>query len=137
MFTSFRPEASRTKASSGLTTPSGALEDMCAPRNTPGMQPISSDTVRPSTKSPYRMCPRAAAPTSGTACTRSVPKSSLPTSVGYMIISATMISEPDPTEVMPTTRPPTAPMIMVGIGRTLIGTPEGGSVMPAAARRAA
>ena len=32
-----------------------------------------------------------------------------------------MISEPDPTEVIPTTSPPTAPSSTVGTGRTRIG----------------
>ena len=51
----------------------------------------------------------AAAPTSGIAWMRSVPTISFDESSGYININMTMISEPEPTEVMPTIRPPIAP----------------------------
>ena len=78
------------------------------------MQPSSSDVVRSIWKSPNRRCPIAAEATSGTACTRSVPTSSLALSVGYSAISAMMMSDPEPTEVMPTTMPPISPRTIVG-----------------------
>ncbi len=71
---------------------------------------------------PNKKCPSAAAPTSGTACTRSVPTISFEERRGYMIISVTMISDPDPTDVMPTIRPPSAPTAKVGSGRTSAGS---------------
>ena len=110
---------------------------------TPGMQPTSSDAVMPSWKSPNSTCPSAAAPTSGTACTRSVPTSWLARSTGYSISSAMMMSEPEPTLVMPTTRPPTAPMMTVGhdpdVHRRrrrggVLGDPGGAALHPLAQR---
>ena len=55
--------------------PPGALDEICAPMNAPGIAPISSDVVMPNDTCPYSKCPRDAAATSGTACTRSVPTS--------------------------------------------------------------
>ena len=72
-------------------------------------------------RSPKNACPSAAAATSGTACTRSVPTRSLARSFGYSASSATMIRDPEPTEVRPTIRPPAAPSSRVGTGRTVIG----------------
>ena len=49
----------------------------------------------------------AAASTSGTAWTRSVPTSLIADSVGYSISSAIMMTEPEPpTDVIPTSSPP-------------------------------
>ena len=55
------------------------------------------------------ICPSAADATSGTAWTRSVPTSSFALSVGYSAMSAMMINDPEPTDVMPTTMPPARP----------------------------
>ena len=61
------------------------------------------------------MWPKAAEATSGMAWTRSVPTSSRDVSIGYSIIRQTMMSDPDPTEVIPTISPPTMPMRRVGV----------------------
>ena len=74
---SLSAEARSTNARARRTRPPGARDERCAPTQTPGMQPRSSDVVRSSWKSPNRMWPSAADATSGTACTRSVPTSSL------------------------------------------------------------
>ncbi len=83
---------------------------------------------------PKSRWPSAAAPTSGIACTRSVPTISFDESFGYRIIRATMISDPDPTEVMPTISPPSAPITRVATGRTSAGSIM--SVTGASLRRA-
>ncbi len=61
---------------------SGARDETCAPMITPGTAPSSNDPVSPISNSPHSRCPMAAASTSGTACTRSVPTSSFDESVG-------------------------------------------------------
>ena len=53
---------------------------------TPGMLPTSSEAVSDSSKAPQMRWPIVAASTSGTACTRSVPTSSLVDNVGYSIM---------------------------------------------------
>ena len=53
----------------------GSRDDSWAPMNAPGIEPTSSAPVTDSWKSPKMRCPIAAAATSGTACTRSVPTS--------------------------------------------------------------
>ena len=68
-------ESSSTATRIGRMMPSGARDEMRAPKYTPGIAPTSSEVVSPSSKSPNRMWPSAAAPTSGIACTRSVPTS--------------------------------------------------------------
>ncbi len=88
---------------------------------TPGRLPITIDAVSPSLKSPNRMCAMAALATSGTAWTRSVPTICDIGSAGYSSSNMMMISEPEPTEVSPTTRPPRIPMTSVGSGRTTTG----------------
>src|SRR2546429_497925 len=50
------------------------------------------------------------------ACTRSVPTSDFDDSRGYKSISRTIISDPEPTDVIPTIRPPTAPTATLAIG---------------------
>ena len=47
-------------------------------------------------------------------------------SMGYRKMRATMINDPEPTEVIPTMSPPTSPMATVGIGfsRKGAGSPE-------------
>ena len=89
--------------------------------STPGTEPISTAAARSSLRSPKSAWPNAAAVTSGIAWTRSVPTRSFARSRGYSASSTTMISEPEPTEVSPTTRPPAAPTRTVGTGLTLIG----------------
>ena len=117
---SLSAEASSTNASARRISAPGSRDDSCAPMNAPGIEPTSSAAVTDSSRSPKKMWPSAAEATSGTACTRSVPTSSLARSVGYSHISAMMINEPLPTEVMPTTTPPTTPMTTVGSRRTTI-----------------
>ena len=53
---------------------------------------------------------------------RSVPTISFDESNGYISINMTMISEPEPTDVIPTMRPPIAPTTSVGTGRTSAGS---------------
>jgi hypothetical protein len=90
------------------------------------MLPTSSERVRSSRKSPNSRCPTAAEATSGTAWTRSVPTSSEERSIGYRSNNSTIISDPEPTEVMPTTSPPTTPLSTVGRGRKRNGSPGPG-----------
>ena len=63
----------------------------------------------------------AALATSGTAWTRSVPTICDIGSAGYSSSNMMMISEPEPTDVSPTTRPPRIPMTSVATGRTTTG----------------
>ena len=79
---SLRPEASRTNTSAGRIKVSRAREETFAPMYTPGMLPTRIEPVMAKTKSPNRMCPRAAAVTSVMAWTRSVPTSSRVVSIG-------------------------------------------------------
>src|SRR5829696_5684463 len=81
------------------------------------MLPTSSDAVRPSLKSPNSRWPAAAEATRGIAWTRSVPTNSEERSIGYSS-SSTIIREPEPTDVIPTTSPPTTPITTVGSGRS-------------------
>ena len=67
------------------------------------------------------------------AWTRSVPTSSLVDSIGYSSIRATMISDPDPTEDIPTNRPPATPTSTVTTGRTRNGLDAGSSSLTPAA----
>ncbi len=76
------PLASSTTAMARRTNQAGAEDDSLAPTYTPGRLPIRMDVVRPSLKSPNSTCASAADPTSGTACTRSVPTRSPALSVG-------------------------------------------------------
>src|SRR5215217_7045657 len=93
------------------------------------MLPTSSDAVRPTWKSPNSRWPAAAEATRGIAWTRSVPTNSEERSIGYSTSSSTIIREPEPTDVIPTTRPPTTPITTVGSGRswnalTALGVPS-------------
>src|SRR5215217_6259905 len=81
------------------------------------MLPTSSDAVRPTWKSPNSRWPAAAEATRGIAWTRSVPTNSEERSIGYSS-SSTIIREPEPTDVIPTTSPPTTPITTVGSGRS-------------------
>jgi hypothetical protein len=78
------------------------------------MAPTKIEAVSASLKSPNKTWPSAAEATSGTACTRSVPTNSDSLKLGYSIKSMMIISEPDPTEVRPTIRPPAIPISNVG-----------------------
>src|SRR6266511_4309109 len=129
---SFSALASSTTTRATRTSAAGARADSRAPISTPGIEPASTAPAMSRCRSPKKACPSAAAVTSGTAWTRSVPTRSLARRVGYSVRSTTMISEPEPTEVRPTTRPPTAPSSAVGSGRTRTGP---GSPGPAARRR--
>src|SRR5829696_4795973 len=93
------------------------------------MLPTSSDAVRPTWKSPNSRWPAAAEATRGIAWTRSVPTNSEERSIGYSTSSSTIIREPEPTDVIPTTSPPTTPITTVGSGRswnalTALGVPS-------------
>ena len=112
--------------------PSGAFDESRAPTYTAGSAPIRIDVVRPSSKSPTSMCAIAADVTSGTACTRSVPTNCAPRSWGYVSIRQTMMIEPDPTDVSPTSMPPIAPIRIVSGMRTWIA-----SSVPSVSRRPA
>ena len=79
---------------------------------------MMSEVVTENSTWPKASAPSAAATVRGTAWVRSVPTSWLAPSIGYRNSSSTIISEPEPTEVMPTMTPPTMPMITVGTGRT-------------------
>ena len=125
MSRSLRPEASSTNTRAARTVPSWAREESLAPRYTPGMLPRRTEDVRLNWKSPNRMWPSAAEATSGIACTRSVPTSWRVDSIGYRRSRATMITEPEPTEVMPTIKPPTIPMATVGTGFSRKGSASG------------
>src|SRR6266511_2441217 len=124
--------ARRRRTPAPTATAATARADSRAPISTPGIEPASTAPAMSRCRSPKKACPSAAAVTSGTAWTRSVPTRSLARRVGYSVRSTTMISEPEPTEVRPTTRPPTAPSSAVGSGRTRTGP---GSPGPAARRR--
>ncbi len=117
----------RTHRSAGPVT----RVDSKAPTTTPGIAPISSVAARPRSASPLTRWPRAAAATTGMACTRSVPTRWFALSRGCASISITMMREPEPTEVMPTTVPPTSPIARVASGRTVTSPASAG----AAARR--
>ena len=65
---------------------------------------------------PKSRAPQAAASVSGTAWARSVPTSWLAPSIGYTNSSPTIIRDPEPTEVRPTTRPPRTPKREGGSG---------------------
>jgi hypothetical protein len=58
------------------------------------------------------------------ACARSVPTNFFAGSFGYVNIKRMIISDPAPTEVMPTTSPPNAPMTTVGSGRSVSSCSE-------------
>src|SRR5699024_6123989 len=111
------PAMSSTKVMPRRTTDCETVLAIREPRNVPGVPPIISGSRTHQSTPVTTMCPMAAASASGTACTRSVPTSLAAARVGYMISIATMISDPEPTEVIPTNRPPTAPTISVGTGR--------------------
>ena len=81
----------------------GAIRE---PRTVPGTEPTISGSSSPRSRPCAAMFASAAASTSGIACTRSVPTSFTADRPGYSISSATMITEPDPTEVTPTSSPP-------------------------------
>ena len=114
-----RPRSGRRAASArwpAARSPARCGPGRPAPGTRSGRRSARPGSSRPgpraamsSCRSPKRACPSAAAATSGTACTRSVPTRSLARSIGYSASSATMISEPEPTEVRPTIRPPAAP----------------------------
>ena len=103
---SLSAEASKTKASAAPHEPSRR------PRRQVGAHPDPWNAADQQRRGQVELevaedeVARAAEATSGTACTRSVPTSSLALSVGYSAISAMMISDPEPTDVMPTTIPP-------------------------------
>ena len=73
----------------------------------------------------------AAAAVSGIAWTRSVPTRPDAAIAGYKNSSRTIISDPDPTDVSPTIRPPATPTSTVGHGRTVSSV----AGMPSPARR--
>ena len=79
---------------------------------------MTSEAVTENTTWPKINAPAAAASVSGTAWVRSVPTNCPAASLGYRNRSSTIISEPEPTEVIPTIRPPTTPMTTVWAGRT-------------------
>jgi len=111
------PDAKMTKVMMGRITLSGAREDRNEPTRTAGMLPITIEAVTANWTCPNSSAPAAAARVSGTAWVRSVPTSCPADSTGYRNIIITIISEPEPTEVMPTMMPPMAPMAMVSGGR--------------------
>src|SRR5258708_8212024 len=111
--TYFRPEAKITKVMTGLMYRSGAREDRKEPTRTAGTLPITIDAVTANSTWPNASAPSAAASVSGTASRRSVPTSWLAASVGDPHSSSTLISEPEPTEVIPTITPPTTPITTV------------------------
>ena len=91
---------------------------MSEPTRTAGTLPTTMDVVTANSTCPNASAPSAAASVSGTAWVRSVPTSWLAPSTGYKKSRSTIIKEPEPTEVIPTTKPPIAPMATVGSGRT-------------------
>jgi len=103
----------------GRMNRSGARDDSSEPTSTAGTLPRASDVVTDSSTWPKVRAPRAAARVSGTAWVRSVPTSWFAPSAGYRNNNRTIISEPDPTEVIPTMTPPTMPMATVARGRSV------------------
>ena len=97
-----------------LVTVTFGGNDISVPGVPPTTSGMSTDQSTPVTITWLR----AAAVTRGTACTRSVPTSRTPASAGYSTSRTTMITLPDPTDVMPTRSPPKAPTRSVGSGRT-------------------
>ena len=79
---SLRALASSTITSAARTSPAGARDDTRAPISTPGIEPSRTAPAMSSWRSPKKAWPIAAAATSGTACTRSVPTRSLARSIG-------------------------------------------------------
>ncbi len=98
--------------------PPGARLEAWAPSQAPGTAPMRSEEATVKEKSPKMRWPTAAAATSGTAWARSVPTSWDALRAGYMRRRTTMMTEPAPTDVMPTMNPATAPRTTVGRGRT-------------------
>src|SRR5215472_2287010 len=117
--TYLRPDAKITKPMIGLMYLSGARDDKYEPISTAGTLPMTIDAVTPNSTCPNTSAPSAAAAVSGTAWVRSVPTSWLAPMSGYTNSSRTIISEPAPTDVMPTISPPTAPISKVGKGLTV------------------
>src|SRR5437660_2865926 len=114
----FSPEPKITNAITGLMYRSGTLEDSSEPTITAGTLPRISETVTPNSTWPKITAPSAAASVSGTAWVKSVPTSWLAPIVGYTNSNRMIISDPAPTEVIPTITPPTTPIAMLGTGLT-------------------
>ena len=115
-----RPDAKMTNVMTGRMNRSGAREDRNDPMSTAGTLPTIIEVVTENSTWPKAKAPSAAAPVSGTACTRSVPTSWLAPSNGYTNNSSTMIKDPEPTEVIPTMIPPSIPIATEGSGRSTI-----------------
>jgi hypothetical protein len=96
---------------------SGARDDRNDPISTAGMAPITIDVVTANWTLPNTSAPSAAASVSGTAWVRSVPTSRPALSDGYRNSSKTIISDPEPTDVIPTMTPPIMPIATVSSGR--------------------
>src|SRR5947209_8570869 len=117
-----RPEARITQKITGRSHWSVARDESIDPIRTAGTLPTMMAVVRENWTLPNVRAPRAAAAVRGMAWARSVPTKLRAEREGYTNISITIMSEPDPTDVSPTTRPPTTPMRTVGTGLGVVVT---------------
>ena len=99
-------------------SPCGTRPANFDPTYVPIAPPISRGTRRFQSTPVTITWPIAAAITSGTACTRSVPTSRSAARVGYSSMMHIMMTVPEPTEVMPTISPPMTPTSRVISGLT-------------------